>query len=581
MRPSRRLFLSSMPGAALAAACSGTDPSNASPSAAFTVGCNRLECTFDNGSTDVDGTVQAWVWDFGDGGTSAEQDATHAYTAPGGEFSVTLTVTDDGGATATAVKQVNVSERNAAPLAGFNVSCTGLTCSFIDRSTDPDAGGSVASRAWDFGDGGTSVEPSPTHIYAAPGGLFTVTLTVTDDGGDMAKAVKRVNATPGTGPGRAGTYERETPHQTPGHDSRYVIRSDGRFELHDEKESDTTVYTGRWRFPPAYSGVANEPDALILLDFDGFQDDGICGGEGLGSFLLDGHLAIAYCWVMIQAGLEEGVYTTDPGPGSSPPLSQDGQIAFVRDGRIYRANTDGNGLIQLSTGPGDDWPAWSPDATRIAFTRTSGETTGVFIMDVDGSNVVQRATSGGVPTWSPDGEWIAYACQEGICKVSADDDGTGPVVVHERRGIVQDPAWSPDGARIAFTSDWAMFDFWFDIWLIASDGTQPTVLRTHTPQTPNPDAQYQPAWSPDGRRIAHVECPWAFFTCSSSVISVMNANGSGLTRLAATSGFARPTWSPDGQLIAFASPNGIEWVSADGSRRGRILGDGHSPAWRP
>jgi Tol biopolymer transport system component len=52
-------------------------------------------------------------------------------------------------------------------------------------------------------------------------------------------------------------------------------------------------------------------------------------------------------------------------------------------------------------------------------------------------------------------------------------------------------------------------------------------------------------------------------------------------RLAAASGFASPTWSPDGQVIAFASSNAIEWVSADGSQRGRIIADGHSPAWRP
>jgi Tol biopolymer transport system component len=64
------------------------------------------------------------------------------------------------------------------------------------------------------------------------------------------------------------------------------------------------------------------------------------------------------------------------------------------------------------------------------------------------------------------------------------------------------------------------------------------------------------------------------------VIAVMNADGSGLTRLVATSGFASPTWSPDGQVIAFSSPSGIEWVSADGSARGRILSDGKSPAWR-
>jgi Tol biopolymer transport system component len=65
------------------------------------------------------------------------------------------------------------------------------------------------------------------------------------------------------------------------------------------------------------------------------------------------------------------------------------------------------------------------------------------------------------------------------------------------------------------------------------------------------------------------------------VIGVMNADGSGPTRLLATSGYAHPTWSLDGQVIAFGSPSGIEWVSADGSARGLIVANGHSPAWRP
>jgi Tol biopolymer transport system component len=61
----------------------------------------------------------------------------------------------------------------------------------------------------------------------------------------------------------------------------------------------------------------------------------------------------------------------------------------------------------------------------------------------------------------------------------------------------------------------------------------------------------------------------------------MSADGSGIVGLTGASGFASPTWSPDGQVIAYASANAIEWVSADGSLRGRIIDNGHSPAWRP
>jgi subtilisin family serine protease/PKD repeat protein len=66
------------------------------------------------------------------------------------------------------------------PVASFTSSCTGLTCSFADTSTDSD--GTIASRSWNFGDGGSSTAANPSHSYAAAGS-FTVTLTVTDSQG--------------------------------------------------------------------------------------------------------------------------------------------------------------------------------------------------------------------------------------------------------------------------------------------------------------------------------------------------------------------------------------------------------------
>lgn len=93
-----------------------------------------------------------------------------------GEF-----VPSDGEFTDTFTGICHKAAPNQPPVAGFQAVVDGLTVHFLDASTDSD--GTVASRAWDFGDGATSTEAQPTHVYAAAGS-YEVTLTVTDDAGD-------------------------------------------------------------------------------------------------------------------------------------------------------------------------------------------------------------------------------------------------------------------------------------------------------------------------------------------------------------------------------------------------------------
>jgi PKD repeat protein len=69
------------------------------------------------------------------------------------------------------------------PTAGLTSSCSGLTCDFIDASSDTD--GTVVAWSWSFGDGTSSGEQNPSHTYAA-GGSYTVSLTVTDDYGNAS-----------------------------------------------------------------------------------------------------------------------------------------------------------------------------------------------------------------------------------------------------------------------------------------------------------------------------------------------------------------------------------------------------------
>ncbi|HEY6157900.1 MAG TPA: PKD domain-containing protein [Gemmatimonadales bacterium] len=92
------------------------------------------------------------------------------------------TVTVTAGGTAQASFTITCTAPNQPPTAAFPApSCSGLTCSFTDQSSDPD--GTIATRDWDFGDGSThATQANPTHTYGA-GGTYTVRLTVTDNQG--------------------------------------------------------------------------------------------------------------------------------------------------------------------------------------------------------------------------------------------------------------------------------------------------------------------------------------------------------------------------------------------------------------
>jgi PKD repeat protein len=162
------------------------------PTAGFTHSEIGLTSTFTNTSS----SATSYSWDFGDGGTSTSTNPSHTY-ATSGTYTVVLTATNANGVDSE-TQSVIV---NAPPTANYTYSGTGLTRDFVDTSTDPN--GTIVSRTWDFGDGTTSTATNPSKTWAAPGGTYTVTLTVFDNQGATDSEQKFFTALP---PGVGNAY---------------------------------------------------------------------------------------------------------------------------------------------------------------------------------------------------------------------------------------------------------------------------------------------------------------------------------------------------------------------------------------
>ena len=167
----------------------------AKPSPAFSVsnttGCYPLPVQFTDGTTTGSGTINSWLWDFGDGVTSTLQNPSHTYTSAR-NFSVTLQVKNTNGCVSTLIKP-SLIQINTGVLARFTndnpQTCTSpVTINFQNQST----GTGVVNYLWNFGDNTTSTLLNPSHTYTTQG-TYTVKLIVTNSNG-CADTTTKANA---------------------------------------------------------------------------------------------------------------------------------------------------------------------------------------------------------------------------------------------------------------------------------------------------------------------------------------------------------------------------------------------------
>ncbi|MEZ4775620.1 MAG: PKD domain-containing protein [Bacteroidia bacterium] len=164
------------------------------PVAAFTqdidVTCPGGIVTFRDIST-PDYPLIGWFWNFGDGGTSTQQNPVHMFNQPG-LYTVSLVITNSMGCQDTAFGQVEVLQ---PPVASFIPStiddCTPVTVSFTDNSQPTNS--PIIIWEWNFGDGSLSSAQSPIHTYTNAG-QYTVTLRVTDGNGCISDTSMMINA---------------------------------------------------------------------------------------------------------------------------------------------------------------------------------------------------------------------------------------------------------------------------------------------------------------------------------------------------------------------------------------------------
>jgi hypothetical protein len=285
-------------------------------------------------------------------------------------------------------------------------------------------------------------------------------------------------------------------------------------------------------------------------------------------------------------GLPAGALATFPGV--------QGDIAFVRGGDIWAAAPDGSDARPLTVGPEvDASPRWAPDGRSLAFDRATVVGRVIHILG-DAGGAPQPLRPGETPAWSPSGSGLVYVdplaappCVPPACRPLASVTlPAGAATPIPSLGNASSPDWAPQG-------DWIAYEMPTATGALHIQVTSPSGAAIDYGFRADQDTR-SPSWSPDGARLAFVTSPGPLHVCHLRPgpcledpeigLTVMNADGTG--RAVIATGDARdPAWSPDGSRIAYVSAatgaDEIWTIGADGSAPFQVTsGGGTQPDWQ-